>query len=496
VTVAPTTAGDVRGVADAGVIRFAGIPYGAAPVGTERFGSPVPPEPWTRVRPALAAGPASIQGATPLLDALGIPRRPQSEDCLWLTVTTPAVDGAGRPVMVWVHGGGFVAGSAESPVWDARRLARRGDVVVVSVSYRLGALGFLHLGELDPSLASSGLNGVLDIAAALRWVCDNIDAFGGDAGNVTVFGASAGAKAIATLLTMPAAAGLVRRAILQSGAGHATVTTTEAAARTRRFCELAGCSTVDDLQALDPAAIRTAQAALGAEEAAASPPTWSRGFHPVVDGHHLPARPIDRAQEGELAAVEVLTGTTDEEWRLFSWAEPVPASDDEVVERFVDVLDDPRAGAQVYRRRLGSTAPPQALSDAMLTDLRYRMPMQRFADASVAAGNPTWIYRFGYRTPVADGALGSCHSLDVPFVFDNREGPITKLVGERSPDALAEVVQRSWVAFARHGDPNHDGIPTWAPQTEGSRPVLRLDEPTTMLDDPEPDELAVWDAVP
>ena len=498
-TVAHTTGGDVEGAARSGVLRFASVPYAQPPVGALRFAAPQPIEPWEGIRPAIDLGPVSLQNDAPLQDALGFPPLPCSEDCLTLTVHTPGADDHERPVMVWLHGGGFITGSGRAPIGDASRLCARGDVVVVSVNYRLGTLGFLHLGDLDPAVGSSGINGILDQIAALEWVRDNIAAFGGDPENVTVFGASAGAKSIATLLVLPAASGLFRRAILQSGAGHGVLDRDEAARRTRRFCELTGRDTVDGLRALDESQILTAQAALDAELRQGSTETvsWASTltFQPVIDGVHLVAPPVELARRGALAGVDLLTGTTDEEWRMFSILAPGPDTDAELAARFADVLDAPEAAIDTYRNRLGSGAAPARVYDAMMTDARFRVPMHRLADASASAGNRTWLYRFAHRSPAAGGALGSCHALDVPFVFDNRDGPISTFVGVDSPDALAEAMQQAWLSFARHGDPNHEGIPSWAPQDGGRRPVIRFDRHTTMTEDPEPDELALWAGV-
>jgi para-nitrobenzyl esterase len=443
--------------------------------------------------------PISVQNPTPMLTALGAPELPQSEDCLTLTVSTPAVDDAARPVMVWIHGGGFVGGQGSAPLYDGTRLAVRGDVVVVTINYRLGALGFLHLGELDPALASSGCNGILDQVAALGWVRDNIASFGGDPANVTIFGASAGGASVGTLLTLPCARGLFHRAIAQSGAGHFALTRERAAARARRFCELTSCSTVDDLRVIETATILDAQAKLGIE-VDAEPITCDgepagTGFEPVVDGALLDAAPIDRARRGDIGAVPLLIGTTDEEWRLFGLVKPAPDSDTALAARFTPLLDDAGSVSARYRIRLGADAPVADVHDAMMTDLVFRVPMHRLADASASAGNATWLYRFAYRTPIMGGALGACHSLEVPFVFDNRDGLVERFVGEDSPDSLADAMQRAWLAFARYGDPNHDGIPHWEPQRGDRRPVIRFDEQTTMTESPEADELAAWDGV-
>src|SRR6478735_9264799 len=217
-----TAQGRLEGIERNGVWQFRGIPYAAPPVGERRFRPPAPPEPWAGVRRADTFGAVAPQagGGTAML--LGEQGRPASEDCLFLNVTTPGCDDEARPVMVWIHGGGYLSGSSSTPWYDGTRFCQRGDVVVVSLNYRLGALGLLWLGDLDPSLRSSGTNSLLDQAAALRWVNENIAAFGGDPGNVTIFGESAGAMSVATLLALPSAQGLFHRAIAQSGAASNT----------------------------------------------------------------------------------------------------------------------------------------------------------------------------------------------------------------------------------------------------------------------------------
>ena len=215
-----TAQGQLEGAQSGDIIRFLGVPFAAPPVGDLRFQPPAPVAPWDGVRPALAHGARSWQESAGVTAMLGDDASGTDEDCLYLNVFTPACDDARRPVMVWIHGGGFVNGSGSTPWYDGSALAARGDVVVVTINYRLGALGFLWLGDLDPRLRSSGVNGLLDQAAALQWVHDNIAAFGGDPESVTIFGESAGAMSVSTLLALPAARGLFHRAIAQSGAAH------------------------------------------------------------------------------------------------------------------------------------------------------------------------------------------------------------------------------------------------------------------------------------
>ena len=229
--------GALQGIEKDGIVQFRGIPYAAPPVGERRFLAPAPPESWDGVRDASTFGSMSVQESGGITAFLGDAADSSSEDCLFLNVFTPGCDDASRPVMVWIHGGGFINGSSSTPWYDGTTLATRGDVVVVTLNYRLGALGFLWLGDLDERYRSSGVNGLLDQAAALAWVHDNISVFGGDPNNVTIFGESAGAMSVSTLLAIPAARGLFHKAIAQSGAAHNTFTPAMGAAMTEQFME-------------------------------------------------------------------------------------------------------------------------------------------------------------------------------------------------------------------------------------------------------------------
>ena len=295
-----TAQGQLEGIERHGAWQFRGIPYAAPPVGELRFRPPEPPVPWEGVRSAAEFGPVSWQSMGGTAQLLGDGERETSEDCLFLNVTTPACDDGARPVMVWIHGGGFVNGSGSVPWYDGTRLVTRGDVVVVSINYRLGALGFLWLGDLDPGRASSGVNGLLDQVAALRWVHDNIAAFGGDPGNVTVFGESAGAMSVATLLALPAARGLFHKAVAQSGAASNTFSPKVASEITSSIMSRLGVTDLDGLLAATPEALLDATAKVTGElfhdPGRISGPTGialAMPFQPVVDGEWLPVDPLE-----------------------------------------------------------------------------------------------------------------------------------------------------------------------------------------------------------
>jgi para-nitrobenzyl esterase len=446
--VAQTTSGHVAGrVAADGLKIFLGIPYAAPPVGALRFERPVAPERWTGLYPALAFGPVfpQIYDKTEPSSLYF-----QDEDCLRLNVWTPAADEAERPVMVFIHGGGYLWGSSMDPLYDGANLARRGKIVVVSFNYRMGALGYLDLSTLGgDAYADSGNLAVLDQVAALRWVHDNIANFGGDPANVTIFGESAGAGSVTTLLTVPPAQGLFRRVIAQSGAFRITRSPQHARDVTRRFMELAQVTDLTGLKALSPSKLLDAQAQLIKEAGLAS----DRLFGPVRDGRLVPQDPLRAVADGCAQGVDLLTGTTEDEacfWIKYESLLPyIPATitlsftpdtkewDTETRDHIIDH----------YKRRL-----PDASSGdvalAIATDFFFRMPQIHLAEAQAPHGN-TWMYLFTWDSPVENGLYGARHALELRFVFDNLDPD----VGPAPPVSLIDAMQEAWLAFAATGRP-------------------------------------------
>jgi para-nitrobenzyl esterase len=491
--------GRLRGLERDGIAQFRGIPYAAAPVGERRFAPPGPAPAWEGERDATVFGARSLQvsgGATALL---GDRSDDADEDCLFLNVFTPGCDDARRPVMVWIHGGGFVNGSASIPWYDGTSLATRGDVVVVTINYRLGALGFLWLGDLDPAFRASGVNGLLDQVAALEWVRDNIAAFGGDPDDVTIFGESAGAMSVSTLLAMPAARGLFHRAIAQSGAAHNTFTTTTASAITAQVMELLGIDSVDGLLAAPAGDI--VDAATKVEARMFEDPSGLGGpagialamaFQPVVDGEHLPEQPLRAIAAGRGADVPLLTGTNLDEWNLFALMSPGGLDDPRLLGRLERIFGN----AHVVRDTYGSARPdatPDDLWNAVLTDATFRIPAIRLVEARSAATSPTWQYLFTWATPAFGGVVKSCHALEIPFVFGVLDAPGAALflgdpIGPELHE-LSQAVQDAWLGFVRDGDP---GWPVW---NEVERPAQRFDVERELLADPMADERRLWDGV-
>lgn len=464
-----TSLGRVRGEAVAGGARFLGIPFAAPPTGAHRFATPRPAEAWRGVRDARAFGPGPIQPTDGLSAQLGLLAAfEQSEDCLTLNVFAPAGGATGaRPVMVWLHGGAFQTGTASGPVYEGSALARRGDVVVVTLNYRVGALGFLA-----GDRAEAWNLGLQDQCAALRWVRDEIAAFGGDPARVTVFGESAGAGSLVALLAMPAARGLFRRAIVQSGAPEGILEREEALARRAIFLLNAGVSeeSPEALLTLPPETIRKAQEAC--EEP--GPRRIGMFFAPVVDGNWLPRPPLEAIAAGAARDVELIVGTAAEEMQLYhllpGFAEIPDAALPHYVASRLPAPDDTRlARAEALLREYPAEALPGLdRFFAIETDASLFVPATRLAEAQAALQPRTFMYRFTQPSPLEGGRLGACHALDVAFALAN-----TRLVPAFAGDgprvrAVEADLSGAWARFAHSGDPASSDAP-WPPYTAAQR---------------------------
>jgi para-nitrobenzyl esterase len=487
-----TRTGPVAGTERDGVHVFRGIPYGAA----ARFRAPVPPVPWTEVLDATAYGPACPQPAMGLPGIGAADPEPQSEDCLVLNVFTPAPDGGARPVMVWFHGGAWTAGSGSGPPYDGRRLATRGDVVVVTVNHRLGYLGFLHLAELaGEEYADAGNAGALDMRASLEWVRDNIAAFGGDPGNVTIFGESGGGWKVCTLLGMPSARGLFHRAIVQSGPLLRAVEPGAATATAKSMMERLGVASVAELVEVPADTFVAAQLELlGNPLGGAGAP-----LGPVLDGrtttrHFFDPDPAPWAQD-----IPLLIGSCRDEMTLFSIGlDPERFSEralvrtarqefgDEDDERVLDVYRGQRPGASPFDLYLAVT------SD------RFRVGSIRIAERRAAAApTPVFMYRFDYESTAMGGRLGATHGIDIGFVWDNLGAAGGLGLVDDGPEAqgLADRASEAWLAFARTGDPNHRGLPSWPAYDADRRATMIFDAECRVVDDPDAEERRAWDHV-
>ncbi|MCU1465838.1 MAG: Carboxylesterase type [Actinomycetia bacterium] len=494
-TIVATRSGKVEGFERDGVHVFRGIPYAAPPVGPLRWNAPQREETWSGTRDASSFSPQSAQTEFAMTKMMGEKQPPYSEDSLYLNVWTPACDDARRPVMVWIHGGAFLWGSGDTPWYDGTKFAVHGDVVVVTINYRLGPFGFLHLGDLfEGAFAGAGNAGILDQLAALEWVRDCIGAFGGDPERVTVFGESAGAASVGTLLGTPSARGLFRGAIPQSGAASWVSTRERATGIAQRVVANLGVSPgdVDALLAVPTDAVLSALPAFREDGVAALP------FQPVVDGTVLSESPLAAIAGGNAAGVHVLTGTNLTEMTLFTIADPEMATltDDGVRTRLraafgetgVAVLDNYRS------RRPNET--PAALWQEISTDGVFRIPAIRLLEAQ-SLHAPVWSYLFTFETPAFGGILRSTHALEIPFVFDNLDRGGAEMLTGPGPErqAIADAMHRAWIAFARTGDPRHEGIPEWPSYEAERRATMRFDTTCELVDDPAAEDRRAFDAV-
>jgi len=491
-----TTRGAVRGEQLAGHQRFRGIPFAAPPLGRLRFAAPEPAPAWPGVRDALEYADSAIQPRSPLP---GMTVGRQSEDCLYLNVFTPAADGARRPVMFWIHGGGFTTGGACQALYEGRAIVERGDVVLVTINYRLGIFGYLHMPELEGAAANAGQ---LDQIAALEWVRDNIERFGGDPENVTIFGESAGGMAVSTLMAMPAAEGLFHKAIAQSGSAVATHDR-ESAAR------VADAWLADlDLSREKAAKLREASTEdlITAQVSAVARSQDSRVFlaaAPVVDGETLPRNPLDHLRSGHARDIPFMIGTTLDEWRLFEMPSLMKDLDRARIEARLAKLLPPGADVaglvDAYAEARGEdpSSPEEAktLYSAIQTDRTFRIPAVRLAEAQAAHQPATFMYLFTWPSPARRGELGACHAIELAFVFGTLDAPGMDRFSGAGPEAerLSERTMDAWLAFAKRADPGHPGLPEWEPYDAGRRATMRLDAEPTLVDAPMERERRAWD---
>lgn len=472
--VVETKSGRLRGTRTGGIAVYRGIPYAAAPVGALRFASPQPMPAWHDIRDATRDGPIAPQARSRLAHVMGDFERPQSEDCLTLTLWTPAADSAKRPVLVWIHGGAFSSGAGSLPWYSGEQFAARDDVVVVSINYRLGALGFLYL----PGISDGNL-GLLDQIAALRFVRENIAAFGGDPDNITVVGQSAGAASIATLLAMPAAHGLFRRAIMQSTPfGRMSRTSEDAHRIGRGLIEVLGLDAKerDKVMALPAAKFVAAQgevARRGKKFADAQAP-----FGPVIDGKVYPRDARSALQAGAGAAVDVMIGTTREEMAAFFCVDPeINAAPIEAVETVFAAMF--KTGYRPYYDEFLFTRAAKtnaALLGDLMSDAMFRIGSLRMAEWRADRGRPVYLYQFDWQSPAG---FEACHCLEIPFVFDNfahwQDAPMLKGADPEDIKGLTAAMHGAWAAFARTGKPEHSRLPPWPSYNRNDRMTMRFD---------------------
>ena len=487
-----TTFGKVRGRNVNGIRTFKGIPYGSSTAGANRFMPPMKPAAWTGTRDALDFGPSCPQlpgFKTPEIQLMqNLASNVSSEDCLVLNVWTPATDGARRPVMFWLHGGGFQFGSGSQPFYDGANLARRGNVVTVTINHRLGCLGYLHLAELGGSaFAKSGNVGILDAVAALEWVRDNIERFGGDPKNVMIFGESGGGSKVSTLLGMPSAKGLFHRAAIESGPAL-TATSREAATKTATaFLDILGLdkTKLDRLQNLPIGLLIEAQS------------MTRGGFSPVLDGDVIPENMFEPSATRISEDVPLLIGSNKDEgtFLLQSDADLFRIDDAGLRSRVKNAVGSDEAANRVldiYRKTYPNARPTDHWVQ-IFTDRSMRTRSITLAERKSALGKaPVYMYFFAWDTVGFGGRYKALHMAEIPFVFDNIANAETMTHKLPEAQALADKMSNAWIAFARTGSPATKELPQWSPYSADHRATMIFDNNPRIENDPARELRLFW----
>ncbi len=483
-TIAETTYGPVQGKVKDDAVLFCGVPYAAPPVGDLRFKATQPHPGWQDVRPAIRFSPAAPQlPGGGMTDSAPVK---WDEDCLYLNICTPALDDQKRPVFLWIHGGAYRTGQGAIPWYNGAEFSRNGDMVVVSINYRMGALGFTNLSRFGDEFATSGANGTLDQITALKWVIDNIANFGGDPEQITVAGESAGAFSVATLLASPMSQNSFKRAIPQSGAGQHTIP----AAVTDRVADClmakSGATTIDALMALSADDMLAAQSAV--EAAAIKGEIEGLGpiqpFYPSEGNDVIPVSPLEAIKDGASCDVDILIGTNKDESTLFV----AEAYDDEKLLRGVSRYGADASMIDVYKQHFPDASATD-LAVQIQTDYTFRIPAVRLAEARQGQAAKTFMYLFAWESRVPH--LKSTHALEIPFVFNNLRMPGVKafLGPGETPHAVAETMHQAWIGFIRNGDPG------WAEYDTDTRTNMRFDETSELVNDPDEGKRQAWEGI-
>jgi len=506
-SIVSTRQGKLKGETHRWGEQFKGIRFAQPPIGPLRFQAPEPPKSWDGIRKATAFGSAAPQIGPVnriIRGIIGAAGRRQSQDCLYLNVWTPRCDKTRRPVLVWIHGGAFILGSGSTPLYAGGRLSAREDVVIVTINYRLGALGFLDWHAIcDRADCPPSNLGIRDQIAALEWVRDNIDAFGGDPENVTVFGESAGAMSIGTLLGVPSARSLFHKAILQSGASHNISTAAKAERVAELFIESLELDnpTPETLQELPVTRLMQAQARttvrLGLDDG-------MMAWQPCIDPDLIPEQPLLAVDRGDAADIAMLIGTNRDEFKLFTFADRNRMDDAQFIKRVRRIAR--RAGAdedRVVERLMGTYGTRTGKRDpganqrwvTLQSDRIFHYPAIRLADAQSNHQPNTYTYLFEWRLPLFGNALGACHGLEIPFVFGTMQTGVMRagLLTDRTAGPLSDSMQKAWSSFARSGQPQLPDRSEWPAFEHQKRYTMSLGAGRSVLRDPHEAAREFWE---
>ena len=491
-----TTSGNIRGHTQDGIKVFKGIPYAAPPIGKNRFAPPQPVTPWENILDTLKSSPTVPQPLAPP-ELRAIIHEQSEADCLTLNIWTPGFDDKKRPVLFWIHGGSLLTGSNAD--FDGQPMSARGDAVIIAINYRLGPFGFLYVPEQTANV------GLLDQVAALEWVRQNISHFGGDPSNVTIFGESAGGLCVSTLMTMPKAKGLFKRAIIESNVCNPDASQPEKGeAVGKRLFSILG------IKYGDMAAIRAVppEKLIVAYQQAIASRVWADTYPPFVDGNVLPRHPYEAIKQGIAKDIEIIAGTNENESGLFSLWDPNIDKLDELHLKTRFRYSRSSAGEtderteELFKIYTGyiKSAPFNTLRYAweqFNTDQMFRIPVQRYVEAQRKHQRRVYLYQFSWKTPELGGKLGAAHALEIPFVFNTLGKETFGIFPQKTveTDKLSFAMMDAWVNFARIGNPNHKNIPEWTQYNKKTKPTMVFDNEIRLATNLYPERDKVWESV-
>jgi len=495
-----TASGKVEGFQTKnGVLAFLGIPFAQAPKGDLRFAPPVEVAPWEGVRDATKSAPSAMQ---PLDDLEPSSKFVQGEDCLGLDIWTPGADGLKRPVIVYIHGGGYLGGGSNDPVYNGANITKRGDIVFASINYRVGMLGFLDLEDFGAEYKGSGSNGIRDQIMALRWLKNNIARFGGDPENITLMGESAGGESVFVLMGLPQAKGLFQKAISESAPLNSFRTREEGAEITKQFMKKANVTDVAGLRRLKPEEIIDIQSRLGADLGVLG----ERLCMPVIDGTVIRKDPFAAIRDGAAAGVPLLNGTNHDEYCY--WIDAYPALQTKTLSQFFketpwaakDLGDQKQEVLDFYTKKNPTPGPDKSSVSsaiAFITDQQFLTSHLKVSEAQ-AKHAKVWMYRFDWKSQVPNKEyLNACHAIEVPFVLNTFSSELAdEIVGPNPPMGLSDAMQDAWISFARTGDPNHKGLPEWPVYEPAHRATMIFNTKSKVVDDPDPERRELFKDIP